>query len=186
MPSLKKWKQTYYWKKRWCKNFQQRCHLSLRPHWARARDSPALPSLRMLPPSAGANATQSHPPKIFFALHSPMSWPKMFTGAKLLLWVHIFHLIPSLFSFHFLFWRSHNTACPWEVACAIASRLTPTGTSSFNNLSPPTSRFWPHHILAASFYSPFLYFSFPSQSHGAPQLASMLVGTRSRLWRTMI
>ena len=102
-----------------------------------------LPQVPM-PPSA------THP--IFFSpfLH-PCHCQKMFMGAKLLLRVHIFHLISSLFSFHFLFWWSHNTACPWEVACATASQLTPTGTFSFNNLSPPTFRFWPYHMWATNF-----------------------------------
>ena len=87
---------------------------------------------------------QCHQSKIFFffALPTHTSLPKY-----------------SL-SFHFLFWRSHNTACPWEVACATVSRLTPTGTFSFNNLSPPTSRFWPHNMLATSSYLLFSLFQF--------------------------
>ena len=114
----------------------------------------------------------------FYALRSPMSSTRMCT---FFIWFHLF------FSSHFLFWQSHNTACPWEVACATVSRLTPTGTFSFNNLSPPTFRFWPHHtMLAASSYSLFLYFSFPSQSHAALQLVSTLVATRFQLWPTMI
>ena len=41
-----------------------------RPHWVRAKDLPALPSLRTLPPSGGANSSkkkiQDHPPPCLY------------------------------------------------------------------------------------------------------------------------